>query len=286
MWIFYALLSAFFAGTTSILAKIGIRHVNSTLATALRTIVVLVFAWVMVLIVGSQNGLLSLRPETWLFLVFSGLATGASWLCYFKALQLGEVNKVAALDKSSVVLTLILALILLGEPLSFLKSAAILLIAVGTLLMIQKQPIDREAKTRSWILYALLSAVFASLTTILGKVGIDGVEANLGTAIRTTVVLVMSWLVVSMTSQQVPLKEIDRKELTFIFFSGLATGASWLFYYRALQDGVTSAVVSIDKLSIVVTVGFSYFMFGEKLTTKALLGLVLIIAGTFGIMLG
>lgn len=280
MWIFYAGLSALFAGITSILAKAGIKETNSTLATALRTIVVLILAWGMVLIVGSQNTLMSLSVGTWTFLILSGIATGASWLCYFRALQIGEVNKVAVIDKSSIVLTLVFAFVFLGEQLTLVKVAAIFLIACGTLLMVQKQPLENKVANGSWLIYAGLSALFASLTTILGKVGIDGVESNLGTAIRTTVVLIMSWLMVFITNKEVNVKSINKKELTFIFLSGLATGASWLFYYRALQDGQTSTVVAIDKLSIAVTVFFAYFIFKEKLNLKALLGLGLIITGT------
>lgn len=286
MWIIYAALSAFFAGITAILAKAGIKETNSTLATALRTIIVLILSWLMVFIVGSQNTLSTLSIQTWLFLVLSGGATGASWLCYFKALQLGEVNKVAVIDKSSIVLTLVLAFLFLGEQLSILKLAAILLIALGTLLMVQKQSVENRTTSASWFIYAVLAAVFASLTTILGKVGIDGVESNLGTAIRTSVVLVMSWLMVFATVKETRLKSINKKELLFIFLSGVATGASWLFYYRALQDGQTSTVVAIDKLSIGVTVFFAYFIFKEKLTKRALVGLTLIIAGTICMVLG
>ncbi|MBL1224716.1 EamA family transporter [Enterococcus sp. BWR-S5] len=286
MWIIYAALSALFAGVTAILAKSGIKETNSTLATALRTIVVLLLSWLMVFIVGSQHTLSTLTLRTWVFLIFSGVATGASWLCYFKALQLGEVNKVAVVDKSSIILTLVFAFVFLDEQMTGLKFGAIALIAVGTWLMIQKQPVQNKAIQKSWIIYAGLSSVFASLTTILGKVGIDGVESNMGTAIRTTVVLIMSWLMVFLTQKDVQLKRTNKRELLFILLSGLATGASWLFYYRALQDGQTSAVVAIDKLSIVVTVIFAYLVFKEKLTVKALFGLLLIVGGTFFMVFG
>ena len=279
MWILLAFASALFAGVTSILAKCGIRKTDSNVATAIRTIVVLLFAWTMVFIVGSQKTISQISPKSLLFLILSGLATGASWLCYFRALQLGDVNKVVPIDKSSTILTILLALIFLGEGITWLKGAAVVLIAVGTFLMIQKKESGGE-KSKAWFFYAVLSAVFASLTSILAKVGIEGVESNLATAIRTGVVLLMSWVVVFVTKKQRTVLKIPKKELGFICLSGLATGASWLCYYKALQDGLASVVVPIDKLSILVTIAFSYFVFKEKLSQKALLGLVLIVAGT------
>ena len=279
MWILLAFASALFAGVTSILAKCGIRKTDSNAATAIRTIVVLLFAWTMVFIVGSQKTISQISAKSLLFLILSGLATGASWLCYFRALQLGDVNKVVPIDKSSTVLTILLALIFLGEGITWLKGAAVVLIAVGTFLMIQKKESGGE-KSKAWFIYAVLSAVFASLTSILAKVGIEGVESNLATAIRTGVVLLMSWVVVFVTKKQGTVREIPKKELGFICLSGLATGASWLCYYKALQDGLASVVVPIDKLSILVTIAFSYFVFKEKLSKKALLGLALIVAGT------
>lgn len=279
MWILLAFASALFAGVTSILAKCGIRKTDSNVATAIRTIVVLLFAWTMVFIVGSQKTISQISAKSLLFLILSGLATGASWLCYFRALQLGDVNKVVPIDKSSTVLTILLALIFLGEGITWLKGAALALIAVGTFLMIQKKESGGE-KSKAWFIYAVLSAVFASLTSILAKVGIEGVESNLATAIRTGVVLLMSWVVVFVTKKQRTVMEIPKKELGFICLSGLATGASWLCYYKALQDGLASVVVPIDKLSILVTIAFSYFVFKEKLSKKAFLGLALIVAGT------
>ena len=279
MWILLAFASALFAGVTSILATCGIRKTDSNVATAIRTIVVLLFAWTMVFIVGSQKTISQISPKSLLFLILSGLATGASWLCYFRALQLGDVNKVVPIDKSSTVLTILLALIFLGEGITWLKGAAVVLIAVGTFLMIQKKESGGE-RSKAWFIYAVLSAVFASLTSILAKVGIEGVESNLATAIRTGVVLLMSWVVVFVTKKQGTVREIPKKELGFICLSGLATGASWLCYYKALQDGLASVVVPIDKLSILVTIAFSYFVFKEKLGKKALLGLALIVAGT------
>ena len=282
MWIVYAFDSAFFAGLTSILAKCGIRKTDSDAATAIRTIVVLIFSWLMVLIVGSAPTITSLSTKTWAFLILSGFATGASWLYYFKALQMGDVNKVVPIDKSSTVLTILLAFIFLGEELTAVKVGAVVLIGVGTFMMIEKKDTQEVSSSggKSWLMYALLSTVFASLTAILGKVGIEGVESNLGTAIRTCVVLVMAWVVVFAKGKKHTLRGIPKNELGFICLSGLATGGSWLCYYKALHDGLASVVVPIDKLSILVSIAFSYIVFHERLTKKSALGLCLIVAGT------
>lgn len=282
MWIILAFASALFAGITSILAKCGIKETDSTVATALRTLVVLAFSWLMVFVVGSQSQISAIGGRTWLFLVLSGMATGASWLCYFRALQLGDINKVVPVDKSSVVLTILLACIFLHEPLTLPKAAGVILIGAGTFMMIEKKdiPSKQPSSGSRWFLYAALSAVFAALTSILGKVGISGVESNLGTAIRTAVVLIMAWLMVFVTGKGKALKALPKKEVGFIALSGLATGGSWLCYYRALQDGPASVIVPIDKLSILVTVTFSYIVFHERLTKKALIGLIAIVAGT------
>lgn len=298
MWMLYAVGSAGFAGVTAILAKCGIRKTDSTVATAIRTIVVLIFAWIMVFVVGSQAGITQIEGKTLLFLILSGLATGASWLCYFKALQDGDINQVVPIDKSSTVLTILLAFFFLHEGISLLKGIAVVLIAAGTYLMIERKNGPKDAAQtaepenadggqspakgtgKGWLLYAAGSAVFASLTSILAKVGITGVESNLGTAIRTCVVLVMAWLMVPVTGKSRELKHIPKKELGFICMSGLATGASWLCYYRALQDGPASIVVPIDKLSILVTVAFSYIVFHEKLSGRSAAGLLGIVAGT------
>lgn len=281
MWFFYAVGSALFAGITSILAKCGIRRTDSTVATAIRTVVVLLFAWLMVFIVGSQDQLSGIDGQTLLFLILSGISTGASWLCYFKALQIGDVNKVVPIDKSSTVLTILLAAVFLGEPINGAKAVGIVLIAVGTLLMIEKKPTEHSAGGKhSWLFFALGSAVFASLTSILGKIGISSIESNLGTAIRTGVVLVMSWIMVFVTGKQKKAHHIPKRELAFICLSGLATGASWLCYYKALQDGLASVVVPIDKLSILVSIAFSCLVFHEKLSRRALFGLLSVVAGT------
>lgn len=282
MWIVFAFASALFAGLTSILAKCGIRKTDSNVATAIRTIVVLIFSWIMVFLVGAQSEIGALSTKTWIFLILSGLATGASWLCYFRALQLGDVNKVVPIDKSSTILTILLAFLFLHEEITGLKLVCVILIGAGTFLMItKKENADAGEKSgKSWLLYAVLSAVFAAATSILGKVGMQGISSNLGTAIRTDVVLIMAWIVVFVTGKQGTIKNIEKRELTFICLSGIATGASWLCYYRALQDGLASVVVPIDKLSILVSIAFSYLVFHEKLGKKALFGLVLIVAGT------
>ena len=287
MWLLFAVGSAFFAGVTAILAKCGIQRTDSTVATAIRTIVVLIFAWIMVFVVGSQDQLRDIGQMTLLFLILSGLATGASWLCYFKALQLGDVNKVVPIDKSSTVLTILLAFLLLGEPIGLFQGIGVVLIGAGTFLMIEKKPDASSGAVRGkgWMLYAFGSAIFASLTAILGKIGIQGVESNLGTAVRTGVVLVMAWAMVLVTGRAKEVRQVPGREMIFICLSGIATGASWLCYYRALQDGPASVVAPIDKLSILVTVAFSYLVFRERLTRRSGLGLVLIVAGTLAMLI-
>ena len=281
MWILMAVLSAIFAGLTSILAKCGIRKTDSDVATALRTVVVLLFSWIMVLIVGSANTITGITPKSLIFLILSGIATGASWICYFKALSVGDVNKVVPVDKSSTVLTVLLAIILFSETNHLAaKLIGTALLAVGIFLMIEKKKADAKQTKAVWLPYAIGSAVFAALTSILAKVGIEGVESNLATAIRTGVVLVMAWLIVLIKGKQKQLKALDKKELGFIALSGLATGGSWLCYYYAIQNGVVSVVVPIDKMSVVITVVFSYFVFKEKLSRKAIIGLILMVLGT------
>ena len=291
LWLVMAVLSAFFAGLTSILAKCGIKNTDSDVATAIRTIVVLVFSWAMVLIVGSAGQINQLQPRSLLFLVLSGLATGASWICYFKALSLGDVNKVVPIDKSSTILTVILAIILFGETNHLVvKLCGTVLLAIGIFLMIEKKESEKKEYEKkeyekkesrpAWMTYAVMSAVFAALTSVLAKIGISGVESNLGTAIRTGVVLVMAWLIVFMKGKQKQIRTIDKKELSFIALSGLATGASWLCYYYAIQKGIVSVVVPIDKMSIIVSIVFSAVVFHEKLSKKAFLGLILMLAGT------
>ena len=281
IWLTAAILSAFFAGLTSILAKCGIKKTDSDLATALRTIVVLIFSWIMVLVVGSLHTITEIQPKAFIFLILSGLATGASWICYFKALSAGDINKVVPIDKSSTVLTVLLAIICFGETSNLvMKLIATAILAVGIFLMVEKKQREEKQESKTWMLYAVLAAVFAALTSILAKMGISGVESNLGTAIRTGVVLIMAWVIVFARGKQAQLKSIDKKELLFIGLSGIATGASWLCYYYAIQNGDVSVVVPIDKLSIIVTVIFSYFVFKEKLSKKALAGLCLMVVGT------
>ena len=281
MWIFYAIGSSFFAGITAILAKCGIKKTDSNVATAIRTVVVLLFSWLMVLITGTWGGIMQIDGRTLLFLILSGMATGASWLCYFHALQKGDINKVVPIDKSSTVLSILLALIFLHEGVTGAKIVSLVLIGSGTMMITKKDiETDQEKKSGGWLIYAVLSAVFASLTSILGKIGIEGIDSNLGTAIRTTVVLFMAWIMVFVTGKQKEIKKIEKKEFCFISLSGLATGASWLCYYRALQEGLASVVVPIDKLSMLVTIAFSWLVFHERLTKKGAVGVLLITVGT------
>lgn len=286
MWLLYAFGSAVFAGLTAVLSKIGVKDTDSDVATAVRTVVVLIFSWIMVVITGSVRTIGSISGRTFLFLFLSGLATGASWLFYFRALQLGDVNKVAPIDKSSTILTMLLAALILGEGLGGLKLVCMILIGAGTLMMIQKKDAGPgQTGGGRWLIAALLSAVFASLTAILGKIGIQGVESNLGTAIRTCVVLVMAWLMVFLQGKQRYLKRIEGKSWFFLVISGFATGGSWLCYYRALQEGPASIVVPVDKLSILVTILFSWLFLGERLTKRSAAGLGLLTAGTLLLLL-
>ena len=301
MWIIFAFGSALFAGITAVLAKIGIKNTDSNIATAIRTIIILLFSWLMVLITGSINSIYEIDGKSLIFLILSGLATGASWLCYFKALQLGDVSKVTPIDKSSTILTMLMAFCFLGESLGPSKIAGIIFIGIGTYLMIVRKNLPNQAKKsagdtlnktsktnqsqKSWLVFAILSAVFASLTSILGKIGISDIDSNLGTAIRTIVVLFMAWLVVFTARKQKELKNINSRSLLFICLSGITTGCSWLCYYKALHDGPASIVVPIDKLSIVVSIAFSCFILKEKLTKKAFAGLLLIVAGTLGMII-
>ncbi|BBF44935.1 bacterial/archaeal transporter family protein [Lachnospiraceae bacterium KM106-2] len=286
MWILFAFGSALFAGLTGILAKCGIKDTDSNVATALRTFVVLVFSWLMVFIKGVDVSLATISNKTLLFLVLSGLATGASWLCYFRALQIGDINKVTPIDKSSTLLTMLFAFLFLGESVTWLKAICMILIGGGTYLMIQKKESDGIiSDSNHWLFYALGSAVFASLTSILGKVGIEDIDSTLGTAIRTIVVLIMAWVVVFVTGKQHTISSINRKSWLFLLLSGIATGGSWLCYYRALQTGPASIVVPIDKLSILVTIAFSYLVFKERLNKKSACGLACIVGGTLLLLL-
>ena len=280
MWMLAAIGSSFFAGLTSILAKCGIKKTDSDVATAIRTGVVLLFSWIMVFVVGSAGTIFEISPKSFFFLVLSGIATGASWICYFKALSLGNINKVVPIDKSSTILTVVLAIIFFGETENiFIKLVCVAFLAIGIFMMIEKKDYSGENK-KGWMIYAVLSAVFAAATSILAKIGIEGVESNLGTAVRTIVVLIMAWAVVFIKGKQKEIKKIDKKEFVFICLSGIATGASWLCYYYAIQNGIVSIVVPIDKLSILVAVAFSYFVFKEKLSKKSAAGLFIMTAAT------
>ena len=286
MWLLFAVGASFFAGITAILVKIGVEDTDSNLLTALRTIVVLIFSWIMVFVVESQGTITEVSGKTLLFLCASGVTTGISWICYFHALQIGNVNVVVPIDKSSVVLTILLGVIFLGESMNLLKAVCVVSIAAGTYLMIEKKEnVGQSTKKKGAIFYAFMSAIFASLTALLSKIGITGIESNLGTAIRTIVVLIMAWIIVFMKGSQKDIKKITQKSWTFIVLSGIATGLSWLCYYRALQDGPISVVLPIDKLSTLVSIVFAYIVFKEKLTRKSGIGLALIVAGTLGMVI-
>ena len=283
MWLAAAVCSAVFAALTSILAKCGIKKTDSDVATAIRCAVVLCFSWIMVAIVGSAGTIPSISCRSFLFLMLSGLSTGASWICYFKALSMGDVNKVVPIDKSSTVLTVLMAIICFGETEHlWVKLVCTAALGVGVLLMVEKKTSVNEAKDVRYIPYAIGSAVFAALTSILAKVGISGVESNLGTAIRTVFVLLMAWVIVFARKKAPLCRSIDKKELLFVLLSGVATGASWLSYYYAIQNGPVSVVVPIDKMSLLVTVLFSYIVFHEKLSKEAFVGLILMTGATLG----
>ncbi len=281
MWLVFAILSAFFAGITAVLSKVGIQNINSNLGTAIRTVVVFIFSWIMVFVAGVQDGISDIDAKTYIFLALSGFATGASWLCYFKALQSGDVNKVAPIDKSSTILTMLLAFIFLHEEITLLKGFCIVLIGAGTYLMLEKHSAAQKLRKKSdWLVWAALSAIFAALTSILGKVGISDINSTLGTAIRTLVVLIMAWVVVFATKSKTDIRSVSANDFVFLILSGITTGLSWLCYYRALQDGPASVVVPIDKLSILITIAFSYIILKERLTKKSLSGLTLLTGGT------
>lgn len=281
MWILAAVLSAFFAGITAILAKCGIKKTDSDVATAIRTVVVLLFAFLMTFITGSFKEINTISAKSLVFLVLSGLATGASWICYFKALSMGDVNKVVPIDKSSTIISVLLAVIIFNETNNlFIKIVGTAILSAGIFLMVEKKKSEKVNEKRQWVIYAVFSALFAALTSIIAKIGIEDVESNLATALRTCVVLVMAWIIVFTKGKQKQAIHVDRKELTFICLSGVATGASWLCFYYAIQNGIVSVVVPIDKLSIVVSIIFSYIVFKEKLTKKAFAGLCLMILGT------
>lgn len=284
MWLLFAFSSALFAGLTSILAKIGIKNTDSNVATAIRTIIILIFAWIMVFITKGYTSEITIKSI--IFLILSGISTGLSWIFYFKSLQIGNVNKVVPIDKSSTVLTMILAFIFLKETITIIKVFGIIFIGIGTYLMItKKDDEEKEVKGKLWFYYAIFSAFFAALTSILGKIGVTGIDSNYATAIRTVVVLIMAWLVVFMSKKQSELKNIKFRTFLFLCLSGITTGLSWLSYYKALQYASVSVVAPIDKLSIVITIAFSYFVFKEKLSKKSFIGILGIILGTFTMLI-
>lgn len=285
LWLVAAFVSALFAGIVSILAKCGIKTIDSDVATALRTCVVAVFTWVMVAIAGSAGTIGGISPKSWLFLALSGLATGGSWICYFKALSIGDVNKVVPIDKSSTLMAVVLSIVLFNETGDLgLRLAGTAVATAGTFLMIERKSGNAngtsERDYRASIAYALAAAVFAALTSVLAKVGIEGIESNLATAIRTMFVLAMAWAIVAGKGKMGLVRGANRRELAFLAASGLATGASWLCYYYAIQMGQVSVVVQVDKLSLLVSITFAAVVFGERLSRRGGIGLALIIAGT------
>lgn len=281
MWIIMSLMSAFFAGITSILAKCGIRKIGSNVGMAIRTIIILIFSLLIVFISGSFNLIHNITPKSLIFLLLSGVVTGVSWLFYFKAVSIGDLNKVAAIDKSSVVLSILFAIVLFKETDKLLiKLIGIVLILIGTIFMLERKQRYKDIKNNIYIVYAILSAIFAALTSILGKIGIDNIDSNLATLIRTFVILIISWIIIIVTKEYKSIFKIDRRELIFISLSGISTGASWLCYYYAIKNGIVSLVIPIDKLSIVVVVAFSYIFFNEKLSKISFIGLIFIVFGT------
>lgn len=283
MWIIYATLSAVAAGITTIFLKKGVRTTNTSVALALRTLVVFLFSIIIVIIVGSFNEIYSIDKKTWIFLILSGLSTGAGWYYYYKALQIGNVKNVSPLSKSSLVLTIILSFIFLNEEITLLKLISLIIITIGTYYIIDYKKTGEENKNNKWILYAMLSLIFSALTPIFGKVGIENVESNLGSAIRTLVVLIAAWLLMVIKKDYKEIKNVDKAEIKFIVIAGITGGSSWLLYYKALQTGITSAVAAIDKLSVLVAVVLSYFIFNEKMKVKEVIGLMLILIGTIGL---
>lgn len=283
MWILFAVGSAFFAGATSVLAKAGIKSVSSDFATAFRTGVVLIFSWLMVFVVGCQNAVSTITPRALVFLALSGAATGLSWLCYFKALSIGNLSKVVAVDKSSTFLTILLALIFFHEPFRWLTGLGIAVMIAGTALMLEKG--DAKKGERGWLFYAAGSAVFAALQSILGKVGVQDMDSTLATALRTMVVLIFAWAIVLGKKEGGDWKKMTRRDAVLLVLSGITTGASWLCYYRALQTGRASVVVPIDKCSMLFAVALAAIFLKEKQTRRSLLALALVVAGTFMIAL-
>lgn len=280
MWLIYAFAASFFAGITAILAKIGLTNTEVRVATAIRTSVVLIFAWFMVLVTGGLLHIPTIDIQIVYYLVISGIATGASWLCYFKALQLGDVSRVTPIDKSSTILTMILAIIFFNEHFSTLKLFAMVIIGIGIILMIHLDSSQERATNKRWVYYAIGAAFFASLTTIFAKMGVRYMHTTLAMAIRTTVVFIMAWLMVYLNKNKYPLVEIEKHSWKYLVWSGITTGVSWFFYHEAIAEGPSSVVVPIDKLSIVITIIFSYLVLKEKVSFRTVIGLGTIVVGT------
>lgn len=285
MSIILALLAALFASFTAILAKIGIEKVDSNLATAVRTVVVVIMAYLMVAITGQTDSIFNISMKSYIFLILSGLTTGMSWLCFFKAIQIGDVSKVVPIDKASVVLTILLSFIILGEPATAFVVSGGIIISIGTFVLIGKEKKnDRKKKkgfnTKSYIFLAVLSAVFAALTNILAKIGIEDVDSNVATFIRTVVIILFAWGIVFFQGTFKELKNISKKSYLFLLLSGAATGLSWLCYFAALALGKVSIVNPIDKFSVVLTMVLSFIILKEKPTKNTIAGAILITIGT------
>lgn len=282
MSIVLAILAAVFAALTSILAKIGIKNVDSNLATAIRTIVVVIMALIVVLITGQFHAVFDVEGQALIFIVLSGITTGLSWLFFFKALQIGDVSKVVSIDKSSIVMTIILSFIILQEPTTPLVIAGGVIIAIGTFLLIGKNNSGKKEKfSQSYIFLAILGAVFAALTSILAKIGINNeVDSNVATFIRTIVIIIFAWAIVFFQGTVKQMKDITKKSYLFLGLSGMATGFSWLCYFAAIAIGKVSVVAPIDKFSVVITIILSFFILKEKPTRNTMFGAIVITVGT------
>ena len=286
MSIILALLAAVFAAFTSILAKIGIQKVNSNLATAIRTIVVLLMAFIIVVVTDQLDAIFDVTSKALIFFILSGITTGLSWLCFFKALQIGDVSKVVPIDKSSVVITIILSFIILREPVTLFVVIGGVLITIGTFVLIGRaKKKEKVSISQSYILLAILAAIFAALTSILAKIGIENVDPNVATFIRTIVIILFAWGIVIFQGTQKEIKNISRKSMLFLILSGAATGLSWLCYFAAIAIGKVSVVAPIDKFSVVITMLLSFMILKEKPTKNTVLGGIIITIGTVFLIL-
>ena len=278
MYIIYALLASVFSGLTSVFAKTGIKNIDSLLATFLRTIVISLFLFLIVIWKENLNEIFLLDKKTILFLILSGISNTLLWICYFKALDLGTVSKVTPVDKTSIVLTLILSSLFLNEKITTIKIISIVLILSGTFLTIKKE--SKGSKDNKWIIYAILTAVFTSTTTVLSKIGIESTNTTLITFLRTIVVLIILTTITLFKKKYKSIKDIEKRSWLFIILSGLSTSLSWLFYFKALALGEASIVFPIEKLSLVVSILISIIFLKEKVNKKQIIGIIIIVIGT------